>query len=164
LLTAHEPYPALVVDRRWTLVEANTSIGVLTAGVRPDLLEPPVNVMRVALHPEGVAPRIANLGEWRAHLLGRVRRHLALTADPAIATLYDELRAYPCDQPEPEVELPGPGDVVAPLRLRHGDAELAFFTTIATFGTPVDVTVSELAIESFYPANPETVKALWNLA
>jgi hypothetical protein len=115
-----------------------------------------------------MAPTIVNLGEWRAHLLGRLRRQVALTADAALAALYDELRAYPCDQPEPEVELPGPGEVVVPLRVRHagpdGTRELAFFTTVATFGTPLDVTVSELAIESFFPANPETAAALRALA
>ena len=160
LLTAHEPYPALVVDRRWRLVDANASVALVTAGVRPDLLAPPANVLRVSLHPEGMAPRIVNLEEWRAHLLGRLRRQIASTADPGLAALYDELRAYPCDQPEPEIELPGPGDVAVPLRVRHADAELAFFSTVATFGTPLDVTVSELMIESFFPANPETAAFL----
>jgi transcriptional regulator with XRE-family HTH domain len=164
LLTAHEPYPAVVVDRAWHLVDANASTSLFLTGVRPDLLEPPVNVLRVSLHPEGLAPRTVNLGEWRAHLLGRLRRQIALTADPGLRTLYDELRAYPCDQPEPEVELPGPGEVVVPLRVRHGGPgevrELSFFSTVATFGTPLDVTVSELAIESFFPANPETAAAL----
>jgi transcriptional regulator with XRE-family HTH domain len=160
LLTAHEPYPALVVDRAWSLVEANASMALFTADVRPDLLEPPAIVLRVALHPEGLAPRIANLGEWRAHLLGRLRGQIASTADAELVALYDELRAYPCDQPEPEVELPGPGDVVVPLRIRHGDTELAFFSTVATFGTPLDVTVSELMIEAFYPADEQTAMVL----
>ena len=128
LLTAHEPYPAVVVDRRWGLVHANASVALFTSDVRPDLLEAPVNVLRLSLHPEGMAPRIVNLGEWRAHLLGRLRRQIAATADPGLAALYDELRAYPCEQPEPEIELPGPGDVVIPLRIRHAGAELAFFT------------------------------------
>ena len=99
-------------------------------------------------------------GEWRAHLLGRLRRQVALTADPELATLYDELRAYPCDQPAPEIELPEPGAVVAPLRLRHDGRELAFFSTVATFGTPLDVTVAELVIESFFPADADTAAAL----
>jgi hypothetical protein len=89
-----------------------------------------------------------------------LRRQVALTADPALAALQDELRGYPCDQPEPEVELPGPGDVVVPLRIRHGDRELAFFSTVATFGTPLDITVAELAIESFFPADPGTAAVL----
>ena len=157
LLKAHEPFPAVVVDRHWTLIEGNAGIGLMTAQVAPHLLEPPANVLRVTLHPEGMAPHIANLGEWRAHLLGRLRRQVTLTGDDRLAELLDELRAYPCDDPEPEVELPGPGDVVIPLRLRAG---LTFLSTVATFGTPLDVTVAELAIESFYPADDATVAAL----
>ena len=160
VLAAHEPYPAVVVDRGWNLVEANAAVTLLTEGVAPALLEPPVNALRVSLHPEGMAPRIVNLGEWRAHLLGRLRRQVAHTADPMLAQLYDELRAYPCAQPEPTVELPGPGEIVVPLRLRHGDRELAFFSTVATFGTPLDVTVAELVIESFFPGDPATASAL----
>jgi transcriptional regulator with XRE-family HTH domain len=160
LLTAHEPYPAVVIDRAWNLVDANASVVLFTAEIRPDLLAPPANVLRVALHPDGMAPRIVNLGEWRAHLLGRLRRQIALTADSGLRALYDELRSYPCEQPEPEVELPGPGEVVVPLRVRHEGRELAFFSTVATFGTPLDVTVSELAIESFFPANAETAAIL----
>ena len=164
VLTGHEPYPAVVVDRglepgrrqrrpwpRWS------------ARPTPELLAPPANVLRISLHPGGMAPRIVNLGEWRAHLFGRLRRQIALTADPGLAELYQELRAYPCDQPEPEVEVPGPGDVVIPLRLRHGDRELSFLSIMASFGTPLDVTVSELAIESFFPADPGTGSALREL-
>ncbi|MGW0520901.1 helix-turn-helix domain-containing protein [Crossiella sp. NPDC003009] len=160
ILTAHEPYPAVVIDRAWTMVEANASIGVLTEGVRPDLLTPPVNVLRASLHPDGLAPRIANLGEWRAHLLGRLRRQVAMTADPVLTELYAELSGYPCAEPEPEVELPGPGEVVVPLRVRHQGRELTFFSMVATFGTPADITVSELAIESFFPADAATAAAL----
>jgi len=160
VLAGHEPYPAVVVDRGWNLVDANRSVALFTSGVPRELLAPPTNVLRVSLHPDGMAPRIANLGEWRAHLLGRLRRQVALTADPALATLYDELRAYPCDQPAPEIELPEPGAVVAPLRLRHDGRELAFFSTVATFGTPLDVTVAELVIESFFPADADTAAAL----
>ena len=160
LLAGHEPYPAVVVDRAWNLVDVNTSTSLFTVGLPPDLLEPPTNVLRVSLHPDGMAPRIVNFGEWRAHLLGRLRRQVALTADRDLAALYDELRAYPCDQPEPEVELPGPGDVVVPLRIRHGDRELAFFTTVTAFGTPLDLTVAELAIEAFFPADAETAAVL----
>ena len=160
VLTGHEPYPAVAVDRGWHLVDANASITLLTEGVSQALLAPPANVLRVSLHPDGMAPRIVNLGEWRAHLLGRLRRQVALTADPELAALYRELRAYPCDQAEPEIELPGPGDVVVPLRIRHGDRELAFFSTVATFGTPLDITVAELAIESFFPADPDTASVL----
>lgn len=107
-----------------------------------------------------MAPRIVNLGEWRAHLLGRLRRQVALTAEPELSRLLNELRAYPCEQPEPEIEIPGPGEIVVPLRIRHEGRELAFFSTVATFGTPLDVTVAELAIESFFPADPETASIL----
>jgi transcriptional regulator with XRE-family HTH domain len=160
VLAGHEPYPALVVDRVWSLVDANASVALFTDGLPRELLAPPTNALRVSLHPDGMAPRIVNLGEWRAHLLGRLRRQVARTADPELAALEDELRAYPCHQPEPDVELPGPGDIVTPLRIRHGGRELAFFSTVATFGTPLDITVAELAIESFFPANPETAAFL----
>ena len=160
VLTGHEPYPAVVVDRGWNLVDANAGVALLTEGVAEELLAPPANVLRVSLHPDGMAPRISNLGEWRAHLLGRLRRQVALTADLELARLLNELRAYPCDQPEPEVEVPGAGDIVVPLRIRHGAQELAFFSTVATFGTPLDVTVAELVIESFFPADPDTVSVL----
>lgn len=160
LLTGHEPYPAVVVDRSWNLVDANESVALFTEGADSELLAPPANVLRISLHPEGMAPRIANLGEWRAHLLGRLRRQVALTADPDLARLLNELRAYPCNQPEPEVDVPGPGDIVVPLRIRHEGRELVFFSTVATFGTPLDVTVAELAIESFFPADPERAAIL----
>jgi transcriptional regulator with XRE-family HTH domain len=160
VLTGHEPYPAVIVDRGWNMVDANSSLALFTEGVAAELLAPPANVLRASLHPGGMAPRILNLGEWRAHLLGRLRRQVAISADPGLTELLDELRAYACDQPEPAVEIPGPGDVFVPLRLRHGDRELAFFSTIATFGTPLDITLDELAIESFYPADAGTASFL----
>jgi transcriptional regulator with XRE-family HTH domain len=160
VLTAHEPYPALVVDRHWHLVDANATASLFTALVAADLLAPPLNVLRASLHPDGLAPHIVNLGEWRAHLLGRLRRQAVFTGDEELRELYEELRGYPCDQPEPLVEVPGPGDVVVPLRLRYGDAELSFFSTVATFGTPLDVTVAELMIEGFFPADAPTAAAL----
>jgi transcriptional regulator with XRE-family HTH domain len=160
LLAGHEPYPAVVVDRRWNLVDANASVALLTEGAALALLTPPANVLRVSLHPDGMASRIINLGEWRGHLLGRLRRQVALTADATLAALYDELRAYPCNQLTPEIEIPGPGDIVVPLRIRHGDRELAFFSTVATFGTPLDITVAELTIESFFPADADTASFL----
>ncbi|GAA0505993.1 transcriptional regulator [Saccharopolyspora subtropica] len=160
VLAGHEPHPALVVDRAWRLVDSNASIRLFLEEVAPDLLEPPVNVLRLSLHPRGMAPNIANLGEWRAHILGRLRRQAAATADPELAELLAELRDYPCDQPEPEVELPGASDVVVPLRFRHRGRELAFLSMTAVFGTPLDVTVAELAIESFFPADQTTVDTL----
>jgi transcriptional regulator with XRE-family HTH domain len=166
VLEGHEPYPAVAVDWGWNLLEANAGVALLTEGVAEGLLAPPANALRVSLHLDGMAPRIVNLGEWRAHLLGRLRRQVALTADPELSRLLSELRAYPCGQPEPEVEIPGPGDIVVPLRIRRGErrggGELAFFSTVTTFGTPFDVTVSELAVESFFPADPETASILRN--
>jgi len=161
VLTGHEPYPAMVVDRRWVLVDANASMFSLFSNlVAEHLLAPPVNVLRASLHPDGAAPHIANLGEWRAHTLGRLRRQAAFTGDDELIRLYEELRGYPCDQPEPLVEVPGPADVVTPMRLRHPEGELAFFSIVATFGTPLDVTVAELMIEAFYPADAATAELL----
>jgi transcriptional regulator with XRE-family HTH domain len=160
VLAGHEPYPAVVVDRGWNLVDANASISLFTDGISQQLLAPPANVLRASLHPDGMASRIVNLGEWRAHLLGRLRRQIALTADPELAALEDELRAYPCDQPTPEIELPGPGDIFTPLRIRYDGRELAFFSIVAAFGTPLDITVAELAIESFFPADDDTAAVL----
>jgi transcriptional regulator with XRE-family HTH domain len=160
VLVGHEPYPAVMVDRTWNLVDANASVTLLTYQVAPELLVSPTNVLRVSLHPDGMAGRIVNLGEWRAHLLGRLRRQVGLTGDAQLAQLYDELHGYPCDQPEPKVEFPGPGEVATPLRIRHHGRELAFLKTVATFGTPLDVTVAELAIESFLPADPATAAVL----
>ncbi len=160
VLRGHEPYPAVVVDRTWNVVDRNTSVGVFLVGAAPELTAPPANVLRISLHPDGMAPRIVNLGEWRAHLLGRLRRQIELTADPDLTALHAELRTYPCDQPEPEADLPGAGEVVVPLRIRHQGRELSFFSTVATFGTPLDVTLAELAIESFFPADPQTAAML----
>ena len=158
VLTGHEPYPAVVVDRHWGMVSANRAAGILLQGVAEHLLEPPVNVLRVSLHPEGIAPRIANLGEWRAHLLERLGRQAVMSGDPALAALHEELAAYPGGEP-PAVHDLDAGEIATPLRLRAGDsggAELVFISTITTFGTATDVTVSELAIESFFPADART--------
>jgi transcriptional regulator with XRE-family HTH domain len=163
VLEAHEPLPALVVDRSWNMVAANRALGPLLEGVSSTLLEPPVNVMRVALHPEGMAPRIVNLGEWRAHLFERLERQIALTGDPALEELHAELAAYPGGEPRHADAGAGAG-IVVPLRLRHGDGELAFFGTIATFGTPVEITVSELAVEHFFAADEATAAAVRDLA
>jgi transcriptional regulator with XRE-family HTH domain len=160
ILTAHEPYPAVVIDRGWNLVDANAGVAAFLAGCAPELLAPPANVLRISLHPDGMAPRIVNLGEWRAHLLGRLRREAAQTADPRLSDLLDELRAYPCDRPEPETEHSGASDIAVPLRIRHDGRELSFIGTVATFGTPLDVTLAELSIESFFPADAQTAAAL----
>jgi transcriptional regulator with XRE-family HTH domain len=157
ILAGHEPYPALAVDRLYNSVDHNEAAhALLTWGVAPWLLEPPVNTLRVSLHPEGFAARVVNLGEWRAHLLARLRRHVEATGDAELAALLDELRALPCEQEEPEVEVPGAGDVVVPLRLRFDGRELCFFTTLSVIGSPVDVTASEIIVESFFPADAAT--------
>jgi transcriptional regulator with XRE-family HTH domain len=164
VLTGHEPYPAVVVDRRWNLVDANRSVQFFMDQVPPELLTPPINVLRASLHPNGMAPRIVNLAEWRRHLLERLRRQIELTSDAELAELYAELRAYPGDEGEPpEPPLPERSAVVAPLRLRHGEGELAFFSIVASFGTPIDITVAELAIESFFPADEHTASVLRGL-
>src|SRR5215471_18417797 len=119
VLAGHEPYPAAVVNRWWELVDANAGIGLFTGGVRPDLLEPPVNVLRLSLHPDGMAPRIANLPEWRAHLLARLRRQAGATGDPRLFSLYSELEAYPGGHGD-EVQPPPATDVVVPLRYQAG--------------------------------------------
>lgn len=148
----------------WNVVDANSAFALIIDGVAPGLLGPPANCMRISLHPNGLAPQILNLGEWRAHVLGRLHRQIALTGNLALAQLYEELCGYPCDQPEPDVELPGPGDVFVPLRIRYGNHELAFFSTVATFGTPLDITVAELAIESFFPADAGTAAILCSVS
>jgi transcriptional regulator with XRE-family HTH domain len=162
ILDGHEPFPAVVVDGAWEVVAANRAVSLLTEGVAPELLEPPLNVLRVSLHPDGLAPRIANLGEWRAHLLERLGRQVALTADPALKSLLDELLEYP----GPEVPARGGGapaghELAVPLRVRTDAGELAFISTVATFGTAVEVTASELSIESFFPADRHTADAVW---
>ena len=129
-------------------------------GLAEHLLAPPVNVLRLSLHPDGMAPHIANLAEWRAHLLGRLRRQLAATGDPRLAELHAELRGYPGGGPQQPP--PAETGVVVPLRYRAAGRELAFFSMTAVVGTPMDVTVQELAIESFYPADRETAEAMWS--
>lgn len=161
-LRAHEPYPAVVVDRYHNLLAANDALDLLLAGVAAELLEPPANGMRIALHPHGMAPRTLNLEEWSAHLLHRVRREAQLTGDAELFGLYEELAGYPGVAREPRhanLETP---EVVLPLKLLDldGSSELAFFSTLSTFGTAADITLSELAIEAFYPANAHTAMRL----
>ncbi len=159
VLTGHEPFPAAVVDRWWNLVAANRNVSLFLEGVDPRLLEPPANVLRVSLHPDGMAPRIANLAEWRGHLLDRLRREVAATADGRLAELLDEVSAFPAP-PAAAPERPAQGAIAVPLRLHDGDRELSFFSTVATFGTAVDVTVAELSIEAFFPADARTATFL----
>jgi transcriptional regulator with XRE-family HTH domain len=157
VLTGHEPYPAVVVDRWWNLAAANRSIAMFTAVLPEHLLEPPLNVLRVSLHPDGMASRILNYGEWRAHLLDRLHRQVTLTADERLAALYEEINGYPGETAE--VHGPG-GEIAVPLRWDADGQELAFFSTIATFGTAVDITLAELSIEAFFPADEATVAYL----
>ncbi len=155
VLAGHEPYPAVVVDRWWDVRDANSGLAVLTAGCAPALLKPPVNALRLALHPDGMAPRIVNLAQWRGHLLTQLRHRASALGDQRLLELHDELLDYPGGRDE---TFPG-GDVVLPLRYRHGDRELALFSISARVSTATDVTVEELAIESFYPADAATASA-----
>ncbi len=151
VLAGHEPYPALVADRHWGLVAANAALALLTEGVAAHLLEPPVNVLRLGLHPEGLAPRIVNLGEWRAHLLDRLFRQAVASGDPALFTLHAELVGYGGGDGVETVN-----EIAVPLVLRAGERELRFISTATRFGTATDITVSELVIESFFPADGAT--------
>ena len=154
-LNAHEPYPALVVDRRWDLVSANRAFESLVEGAAAHLLEPPVNVLRLSLHPEGLASRIVNLEQWRTHLLERLRREAIARGDPALNALHEELVSYPGGKPRPSL---GPtfADVAVALRVRRRDTELSFIGTRTKFGAALDVTVAELSIESFFPTDTRT--------
>ncbi len=162
LLKGHEPFPALAVDRHWTLVAANAAVAPLLAGVAdPSLTEGPINVLRLSLHPQGLASRIANLSEWRAHLLERLRQQISATGDPVLIRLLEELSAYSAPAASrsaaPDRDFAG---IAVPLELDTASGHLSFLSTTTVFGTPVDVTLSELAIESFFPANPQTAEAL----
>lgn len=162
ILAAHEPFPALAVDRHWTLLASNRAIPLLLAGVDPSLLAPPVNVLRVSLHPRGLAPQIVNLAEWRAHLLARLRRQVDATADSVLAELLDELSGYPApdgDARDASAETDYAG-VAIPFRFATRGGTLSFLSTTTVFGTPVDITLSELALESFFPADAATSDAL----
>jgi transcriptional regulator with XRE-family HTH domain len=162
VLSAHEPFPALLINRWWEMVDANSATGPLLAGCAPHLLVAPVNVLRVSLHPDGMAPRIINLGQWRAHLLEQLHRRALSTGDSRLRELECELRAYPGEHAH-RADTAGPPsatDVVLPLRLRHDAGELSFFSITASVGTATDVTVEELVIESFYPADEATATAL----
>jgi transcriptional regulator with XRE-family HTH domain len=159
ILTGHEPYPALLVDRHWTMLAANRAIAPLLIGFDESLLKPPVNCLRLTLHPNGLAPRIENLPQWREHLLARVARDLEITADPALAELLTELRSYGDTGQHASAEAPTP-EVVVPLKLRAEAGVLSLFSTTTVFGTAVEVTLSELMLEAFYPADARTAQIL----
>ena len=162
ILTGHEPYPAVVVDQRWDVVSANgAALVAFSDGVAAHLLEPPMNAIRLGLHPDGLAPRTENFAEFSDHLLMRLRRQVVASADPGLEALYEEVRHYP-NVVEGGVDPSNLANLLfVPLRIRRDDGTvLSFFSTLATFGTALDVTLSELMIESFFPADPETAAAL----
>ncbi len=156
VLAAHEPYPALALDRRWNAVAANPAALRLLAPIDPALAKPPVNVIRASLHPQGLASRIVNLGQWRAHLVERLRRQVSLTGDRETQALLKEVCAYPAPKAAPEPA----DDIVVPLKLRTHEGVLSMFSTVTTFGTPIEVTLSEISIEAFYPADEATAELL----
>ena len=161
VLKGHEPNPAIALDRHWHMVDANAAIGPLLADMAdPDLLEPPVNVLRLSLHPRGLAPKIVNLFEWRSHLIDRLKRQLDATGDPVLAELERELLSYPSGPRTQRAQDVNLSAIVHPLMLRKGSDILTFISTTTVFGTPLDVTLSELAIESFFAADEATAKAL----
>ncbi len=158
ILKGHEPFPALAVDRHWTLVANNDAVPPLLTDVADALLEPPVNVLRLSLHPQGLAPRIINLAEWRTHLLQRLEEQCIASGDPKLAALRDELRSYPA--PPAASERKDFAGLIVPLVLDVRGEALSFLSTTTIFGTPIEVTLSELAIESFFPADEKTAIAL----
>jgi transcriptional regulator with XRE-family HTH domain len=165
VLSAHEPYPALAVDRHWTLVASNRMVPLLLAGLPDELVAPPLNVLRLSLHPQGLAPRIANLAQWRAHLFHRLRHQVASSGDPVLAALCEELRGYPGGDDDGAAEpIHIEAGLYVPLQLRSPIGVLNFISTITVFGTPTDITLSELALETFFPADDATAMALQQLA
>ncbi|MEV1068177.1 helix-turn-helix transcriptional regulator [Streptomyces sp. NPDC050263] len=176
LIQGYEPYPALVMDARYDVVAANRGITMLLDGVPESLLAPPLNAMRLTLHPQGLAPRIRNLREWRGHLLAQMERQIALDRSAALRELYEEVAGYPVPGIPESPQIPGlPGAAPAveqaepvpyfalPMRIEHEGRTLSFISSVATFNTPMDVTVAELAIETFLPADPATAKYLHGL-
>jgi transcriptional regulator with XRE-family HTH domain len=160
LLIAQEPFPALAIDRHWNLVTANRAGAGLLQGVAPHLLRPPINVLRLSLHPEGAASRIENLGEWKAHLLHRLRKQFEASADPQLLSLLEELAGYPA----PPAQKPDAAAIAVPLIVSSPAGTMSFLSTTLLFGTPLDVTLSELAIEIFLPADAATVERLRGVA
>ncbi len=167
MLRGHEPYPAVAVDRSWNLVAANSPMRALaaTVDVDPVLLEPPINVMRLGLHPRGLAPLMVNLGDWHAHWLERLARQLAVTDDQELAALIEEIAAYPVPEPQRDhASGLGGSEILGPVRMHGpGGGELSFFGMFATFDTPFEVTASELAMELLFPADRATAELLENL-
>jgi transcriptional regulator with XRE-family HTH domain len=164
ILTGHEPYPAVAVDRVWNLVAANSAMFALfeSVDIDPLLLEPPINVMRVGLHPRGLGPRFVNLGYWHKHWVRRLERQLAATGDDQLAALVEEIATFPVPRPEHDVisEVAG-SEMLGPVSVRTPDGgELSFFGMFAIFDTPFEVTTSELAVEFLFPADRATAETL----
>jgi transcriptional regulator with XRE-family HTH domain len=161
ILESQKPYPAFALDRGWNIVASNSALPELFEGVSEALMTRPVNAMRISLHPDGLAPRIVNLAEWREHLLSRLRRQVAMTADPVVSDLLDEITAYPMPKgsarPTPTIDH---GAVAVPLRIQTRLGVLSFLSTTTVFGTPLDVTLSELALELFFAADVVTDMAV----
>jgi hypothetical protein len=156
VLKAYEPYPCLAVDRGWNMLAANTGASLMLQGVDPALLDPP-NALRISLHPDGMAPRIRNLGQWRHHVIGRLRREVAVSGSGELSALLAEIEAYPGGFDD-TADL---GGVVVPLELDGPDGStLRFLSTVTTFGTALDLTAAELSIEAFLPADESTAEAL----
>lgn len=161
ILAAQDPYPAIVVNRRWDVVAANDGLALFAELVAPALLADPINVVRASLHPDGLAPHISNLHEYAGHLVGRIRRDVETTADPGLGELLAEIADYPSVASLPPATAPGGwGGALLPLRLDTPRGELSLFSTIATFGTPHDITLDELSIELFFPADDATAAVL----
>ncbi len=163
IVAGHMPYPALAIDRHWTMVEANAAVLTLVSGVDTALLVPPVNVIRLSLHPDGLQPRIVDFAAWRSHLLRRLAHEVDITGDATLAGLLAEAEALPAPRGRGE-SVDATGGIAVPLTLRLGDAVLSFISTTTVFGSPADVTLSELAIEAFFPADEETAARLRGFA
>ncbi len=160
ILDAHMPFPALTVDRQWHLLAHNAAVPALMAGAAAHLLEPPVNVLRLSLHPEGLAARIVNLAEWKHHIVERLRHQIAQSGDAQLEVLLGELRAYPAPASKTPVRADVDSSIAVPLVFESAAGQLSFLSTTTVFGTPVEVTLSELAIETFFPADAETAERL----
>lgn len=160
VLKGHEPYPALAIDRHWTMLAANRAVAPLLGDVTAELLKPPVNVLRLSLHPEGLAPRIVNLAVWRMHLFARLRRQIEVSGDQKLVDLHDELARFPAPAANAREARIDASAVAIPLQLAMNGVVLSFISTTTVFGTPIDITLSELALETFFPADAVTAQIL----
>jgi transcriptional regulator with XRE-family HTH domain len=164
VLERQKPYPAFALDRHWRIIASNLALPELYSGVAPELMQQPVNAMRLSLHPQGLAPSIVNLAEWRAHLLFRLRRQVELTADAALIELLREVSAYPGTGGLPIDSAKLETEIVVPFRIKVNSDTLSFFSMTTVFGTPVDVMLSELALELFFPADDATAETVRRMA